>query len=126
MSGWVREQAGHFAAYREIDIALDTFPYNGATTTCEALWMGVPVVSLSGRTHASRMGRSILSAAGLADFCAESEKDFVRIARSLSADATALARLRGGLRAQLCRSALTLAERFARDFERCLDQAAVR
>jgi protein O-GlcNAc transferase len=122
MSGWMREQTDHLAAYREVDVALDTFPYNGATTTCEALWMGVPVVSLSGRTHASRMGRSILAAAGLHAFCAKSKDQFVQIAHGLS-DRANLAELRGQLRERLRQSALTDAGRFARDFERCLDQA---
>jgi predicted O-linked N-acetylglucosamine transferase (SPINDLY family) len=103
---WSPDTESHLTTYHRVDIGLDTFPYNGATTTCEALWMGVPVVSLSGESHAARMGRSILNAAGLGEFVAESEDDFVRVAVDLAADATRLAELRAGLRATLSGSAL--------------------
>src|SRR5262249_20155817 len=84
LSGWKDSTEAHLADYGEVDIALDTWPYNGATTTCEALWMGVPVVSLCGRTHASRMGASILAAAGLDDLIARTPEDYVRIATELA------------------------------------------
>lgn len=74
---WEDQVAHHLERYNAIDIALDTFPYNGATTTCEALWMGVPVVSLAGATHVSRMGASILSAVGLERWLVHSKEDFV-------------------------------------------------
>lgn len=114
------QQAGlaeHLAAYREVDIGLDTFPYNGATTTCEALWMGVPVVSLRGATHASRMGDSILSAAGLADFVCRGEDEFVAKCVAVAADLPALASLRDGLRPRLLASPLADAVRSTRDLE---------
>src|SRR5262249_48883779 len=88
----------HLSPYSEIDIALDTFPYNGATTTCEALWMGVPVVTLTGRTHAARMGCSILSAAGLAGLVTHDDVAYVERAASLAAAPGELASLRSGMR----------------------------
>ncbi|MFX9081385.1 hypothetical protein ABTN40_20130, partial [Acinetobacter baumannii] len=74
-------------SYHEIDIALDPFPYNGTTTTCEALWMGVPVVTLAGDRMISRIGISLLTAVGLDDLIAETRDDYVRIAATLAADA---------------------------------------
>ena len=107
----------HLAHYRTIDVALDTFPYNGATTTCEALGMGVPVVSLSGATHASRMGRSILHAAGLGELACASEEACVRLACGLAADGARLAATRRSLRERLRRSALMDATTFTRGLE---------
>eukprot|EP01034_Spumella_vulgaris_P002553 gene2553-3320_t len=78
--------AAHLACYHDIDIALDTAPYNGTTTTCEALWMGVPVVSLVGDRHLSRVGVSLLTAVGHADWLAASPADYVAIAARLAAD----------------------------------------
>lgn len=72
--------AQHLDSYREIDIALDPFPYNGTTTTCETLVMGVPMVTLAGTTHVSRVGVSLLTQVGLADWIANSRADYVRIA----------------------------------------------
>lgn len=74
----------HLASYAKVDIALDTFPYSGGTTTCEALWMGVPLVTLAGTTMPARMSASILTAAGFADRCARSSEDFVEIAVRLA------------------------------------------
>jgi predicted O-linked N-acetylglucosamine transferase (SPINDLY family) len=104
--GWTQDTASHLDLYQRVDIALDCFPYNGATTSCEALWMGVPVVTLCGDTQASRMGRSILTAAGLGNLVAEDSAAFERIARELAADLSALAGLRAGLRDRLRTSAL--------------------
>ena len=69
--------------YDELDVALDTFPYNGTTTTCEALWMGVPTVTLMGETHAGRVSASLLTAAGLDDWITETQDDYA--ARALAA-----------------------------------------
>jgi predicted O-linked N-acetylglucosamine transferase (SPINDLY family) len=93
--------ADHLALYNEVDIALDSYPYNGATTTCEALWMGVPVITRRGATHTSRMGASILGAIGRSDWVAGSDEDFVRIAAMLSRDLPALAAWREGARARI-------------------------
>src|SRR6185295_5854353 len=77
----------HLSRYSEIDIALDPYPYHGTTTTCEALLMGVPVVSLAGDRHASRVGATILHQVGLDECVATSEEDYVRIATGLASDA---------------------------------------
>jgi predicted SAM-dependent methyltransferase/transposase len=96
----------HLESYRDVDIALDSYPYHGTTTTCEALWMGVPVVTLSGDRHASRVGVSILSNAGLPELVGENTEQFVEIARRLACDFERLAVLRGGMRERLSSSVL--------------------
>ena len=96
----------HLALYAGIDVALDTFPYNGTTTTCEALWMGVPVVTVAGDRHAARVGFSLLASVGLADLVADSPDHYVRLAVELAADEARRAALRGGLRARLAGSPL--------------------
>jgi predicted O-linked N-acetylglucosamine transferase (SPINDLY family) len=113
--GWVTQ--GHLEAYNEVDIALDTTPYNGATTTCEALWMGVPVISLAGDRSQARMGVSILTAGGCADWIAFDSAGFVTIAKRLAGDLVALQTIRSRLRAKLRASPLMDGKRFARDFE---------
>jgi predicted O-linked N-acetylglucosamine transferase (SPINDLY family) len=109
--------ADHLGAYGEVDVALDPFPYNGTTTTCEALWMGVPVVNLVGDRHAGRVGLSLLSRVGLDHLTASDIDSYVRIATVLAGDLPGLARLRGELRDRLRQSSLCDAPRFARAFE---------
>jgi predicted O-linked N-acetylglucosamine transferase (SPINDLY family) len=109
--------AGRLAKYQEIDIGLDTYPYNGATTACEALWMGVPVVTLAGATHASRTGASIVSGIGLSELVATTPAQYVEIALRLAADAEKRRTLRAGLRARMRASPLLDAPRFARGLE---------
>ena len=87
-------------------MALDTWPFNGITTTCDGLWMGVPAVSLSGHTSVSRAGKSILVAAGLEHLAVKSPEEFVKVAAELVADPSELSALRGGMRDRLARSAL--------------------
>ncbi len=101
------------AGYTAIDVALDTFPYSGGVTTLEALWCGVPVVTLRGATFAGRHSASHLHAAGLPELIAETEADYVRIAVSLVRDTARLAALRAGLRARVAASPLMDAGRFA-------------
>lgn len=96
----------HLAAYNEIDIALDTFPYHGTTTTCEALWMGVPVVTLAGDRHASRVGASLLNNIGLEAFVAGSRDEYVEIAVALAENRQALSGLRQTMRDRMRSSPL--------------------
>jgi predicted O-linked N-acetylglucosamine transferase (SPINDLY family) len=110
----------HLAQYHRVDLALDTYPYHGTTTTCEALWMGVPVVTLRGTRHASRVGASLLHAVGLDDLVADSPDGYVAKASALARDAARLALLRAELRPRMRASPLCDAPAFARRFERLL------
>jgi predicted O-linked N-acetylglucosamine transferase (SPINDLY family) len=107
----------YFDSYRQIDIALDTFPYGGGTTTCDALWMGVPVVSLAGKTAVGRGGLSILSNIGLPELVARSEAEYVRIAADLGKDIGRLSDLRSTLRRRMEHSPLMDAAKFAMGIE---------
>lgn len=91
----------HLNLYGRVNIALDTFPYHGTTTTCEALWMGVPVITLAGNTHVSRVGVSLLSSVGLGHLIAESHEQYARIAIDLAGETSQLAKLRWGLRQRM-------------------------
>jgi protein O-GlcNAc transferase len=106
-----------WALHARIDIALDTFPCNGGTTTCESLWLGVPVVNLMGRPFLSRAGLSLLSAIGLRELVAQSAEDYLHIARALALDPERLARLRSGMRERMRASPLLDAVGFTRDLE---------
>jgi len=114
---WIASKSGHLGAYSRIDIGLDPFPYNGTTTTCEALWMGVPVITLSGDRHAGRVGACILTRVGLAELVAETTASYVEKAVALAGDPDRLSALRKGLRDRLERSPLCDAPRFTRDIE---------
>lgn len=103
--------------YNRIDIALDPFPYPGGTTSCDALWMGTPVVSLAGQTAVSRAGLSILSNIGLPELVAHDPDEYVRIASGLASDLPRLQELRSTLRDRMQRSPLMDAPGFARDIE---------
>jgi predicted O-linked N-acetylglucosamine transferase (SPINDLY family) len=113
----------HLAMYREIDVALDSFPYAGTTTTCEALWMGVPVVTRAGDRHVSRVGVSLLHAVGHPELIGADEAEYVRIATELARDSGRLAQLRAGLREDLRRSPVldhaAQARRFGSALETC-------
>lgn len=113
--------ADHLNFYNTIDIALDPYPYNGTTTTCEALWMGVPVITLVGPTHYARVGLTLLHSVGLSEFAAHDADSYVRAAVNLANDLDRRAQLRVELRNQLKRSALCDHVTFARGFEAGLE-----
>jgi predicted O-linked N-acetylglucosamine transferase (SPINDLY family) len=115
--GWVRDPAGHLALYNQIDLALDPFPYNGTTTTCEAMWMGVPVLALAGARHAARVGASLLAQVGLSDFIATTADDYVARAVGHALNPGPLADVRSALRARMAASPLCDGRAFARDVE---------
>jgi len=115
--GHTATQAEHLNLYKRLDIALDTFPYNGATTTCEALWMGVPVLTLAGVRNAGRMGVSLLNAVGMQDWIAESPEQYVAIAAKMAADLPRLASLRADLREHMAVSPLCDGKSFAAKVE---------
>jgi len=110
-------RASYLQLFERIDVGLDPFPYNGGTTTCEALWMGVPVVSLAGKTAVSRLGLSVLTNAGLPELVAFSEEEYVKSATQLAHDLPRLTELRATLRPRMQASPLMDAPRFARNVE---------
>ena len=107
----------HLTTYSNIDIALDTFPYHGTTTTCEALWMGVPVVTLAGDRHAARVGVSLLTAIGCEELIGYSPDAYIAIAVALAHDPERIALLRRTLRQRLAGSSLGNVERLTRQVE---------
>jgi predicted O-linked N-acetylglucosamine transferase (SPINDLY family) len=117
MQGWLPDAADHLGLYHRLDIALDPFPYNGTTTTCEALWMGVPVITLAGRLHAGRVGVSLLTRVGLPELIAGNEDDYIQRAVELANAPDRLQTLRATLRQRLRASSLCDGPGFARDVE---------
>lgn len=115
--GHVDGISGHLGLYGEVDIVLDPFPYNGGTTTIEALWMGVPVVTLAGDRSAARHGVSILNTIGLPELVARTEDAYIRTAHDLAADAGRRAELRTGMRRLVAASPLCNGRRFAHSVE---------
>jgi protein O-GlcNAc transferase len=115
--GVIPGHRGHLEAYQQIDIALDSYPYHGTTTTCEALWMGVPVIVLAGGAHVSRVGVSLLSAVGLAEFIADSPERYLELAAGAARDLSRLERLRAQLRDRMTGSPLTAVTGFTRTLE---------
>lgn len=128
LRGPVDEIKDHLAAYADIDIALDPFPYNGTTTSCEALWMGVPVITYKGNRHAERVGSSILTRIGLSDWVADNVENYVETAIQKADDLEGLARIRGALRNQMLHSELCddigFAHRMETAFEQMIQQRA--
>lgn len=111
----------HLNGYNLLDIALDSFPYNGTTTTCEALWMGVPVITLAGNNHVSRVGVSQMTNLGLPELIARDTNDYVNIAVALANDVPRLTDLRSDLRERLKNSPLMNVMRFTKNLEEAFD-----
>ena len=107
----------HLQLYGQVDIALDTYPYNGTTTTCDALWMGVPVISLVGQCHVSRVGLSILNSVGLEFFAASTSEEYVARAVALAAKPNALVEIRDSMRRRMLAGKLCDAKGFTRSLE---------
>ncbi|MFT3869106.1 MAG: tetratricopeptide repeat protein [Nibricoccus sp.] len=120
----------HLNLYHGVDIALDTFPYNGTTTTCEALWMGVPVVALAGQTHVARVSASLLTHLGRSEWIGHSEDDYLEKCIQLGSDPLHLAEIRTGQRERMRCSPICDAVRFTAQLEdtyrelwrRCCDE----
>lgn len=110
-------RSDHLSAYNNIDIALDPIPYNGTTTTCEALWMGVPVLTLVGKMHRQRVSYSILKNIGVEDTIAYSEDEFVEIARYLANNISQLTELRHKVSTGIRNSILCNPQKFTHQFE---------
>jgi predicted O-linked N-acetylglucosamine transferase (SPINDLY family) len=122
LEGW-SPHAELLAAYNQVDLALDTQPYSGGLTTCEALWMGVPVVTFPGRTFAGRHSISHLTNAGYPQFVAAGAGEYVELAVRWAEQLDELAAIRAGLRPQMQRSPLCDAPRFAADWLSLLNTA---
>jgi len=114
---WIPDRTSHLTAYAPIDIALDTFPYTGTTTTCEAMWMGVPVITLRGDRHAGRVGASLVSTIGHTELIAEDMDSYINLAVDLSSDSDRLATYRAALRNDMAQSPLCDVGTFTRALE---------
>ncbi len=115
--GYTPGRSEHLLVYNQVDIALDTIPYNGTTTTFEALWMGVPVITMRGDRHAARVGASIVNRVAGPEFCAVDRGEYISLSFNLAQDKKRLQRLRKELRFQLLSSALCQSASFCRQFE---------
>ena len=107
----------HLSEYNNIDIALDTFPYNGTTTTCEALWMGVPVLTLSGNTHANCVGESLLTAVGLTEWITETTEEYINSASLFASSPELLDQQRSDMRSKMLGSILCAGQSFTEKME---------
>jgi len=120
---WTKTRREHIETYQEIDIALDTYPYHGTTISFDALWMGVPLVTLAGPTHMSRVGVSVLSNLAMKKMIAKTPEEYVKIAVKQAADPDNLAQKRKGLRKKMMASPLTDGKKFAPLVEAAYRQA---
>ena len=125
-SSYLKDARQHLTLYRTVDIALDAFPYNGTTTTCEAALMGVPVVTLEGRGHRARVGASLLRALGVPELIAADAASYVAVSAALAADRDRLRALHATLPARLRASPLCDAPGMARALEDALHAACSR
>lgn len=122
--GHTKKIADHLNHYHSVDIALDSFPYHGTTTTCEAMWMGCPVVTRAGKTHVSRVGVSLLTAVGLQEFITDTREAYIEKAVALAGQTDRLQELRAGMRERMRKSVLMDEKRFVRGFEKALLEMA--
>ena len=113
---WLSQQE-HMNLYNQIDIALDTYPYHGTTTTCEAFYMGVPVISLIGDHHMSRVGLSLLTRVGMDFFAASSREEYISKAVALAARPDSLAKIRASMRVRMAASSLCNGNKFTHTLE---------
>jgi len=120
LRGWTATTSSHLDAYREVDVALDPFPYNGTTTSCEAMWMGVPVVTLIGERHSGRVGFDLSTRLGLSELAAPTVETYVATAVGLARNLPGLQLMRGELRERMLASTLCDGKAFARAFENAL------
>jgi tetratricopeptide (TPR) repeat protein len=120
--GWISglPHYDHLRALSEFDIALDTYPFNGMVTTCDCLWMGVPVVTRAGAAHVGRVGASFLARIGAGDWVVGSDDEFLEIAAALASDLQALERIRKGLRSHMRASDLMDGNAYAAEVESAL------
>ena len=117
--GWEVNTDDHLSLYGTVDIGLDPFPYNGTTTTCEALWMGVPVVTLMGDRHCGRVGASLMTTIGLAQLISSNVDDYIDKAAELAGNMQVLSDLRMSLRERMSDSNLLNGEKFTHQLEDC-------
>jgi len=115
--GLAPTRADHLKQFNRIDIALDSFPYNGTTTTCDSLWMGVPVITLAGKSHMSRVGVSLLTNVGLKELIAKTPEEYVEIAVKLAGNKAKLTKFRNSIRDMMKESPLMNARAFAKNIE---------
>lgn len=120
LQGWT-DFREYLSTLRSVDIGLDTFPFNGHTTTCHALFVGVPTITQTGQTHASRMGLSICESLGLGELVAMSADEYVRKATALANDLSRLRELRAGMRHRLINSGMLDRDRFTHELESAYD-----
>ena len=107
----------HFSQFANVDVALDSYPYNGTTTTCESLWMGVPVITLAGPSHVSRVGVSLMTNVGLPELIGETPEQFIQIAADLANNIPRVIEMRKNLRQMMQNSLLRDGPALARGIE---------